>query len=242
METLSVDTNAPLNRAKKIMLRSIFVYFGFYLLSFIPTNVAIFDALWSLGLFISWIIGCYGLYCFSNISNSTSFKYYVLSVLVVALYALILGIVLGMFYVKLSNDEALPWVSLCVFVIILSLCAIALNVFWSYKVSYEMSNITGLKHFITAFRIFCISLVGLTLLGLVFGWLMIDFLSIYIDDDLSLESLYFYLEQFIQGRVATFTMLTVLFLVMGILTAVYNVFIVVGIWNIKEVRVREKNA
>ena len=100
-----------------------------------------------------------------------------------------------------------------------------------------MANLTGLKQFIFAFNLYVIATIGLILLSLVFGYLLYDFVQIYTDVLLD-SDVANYFSEFIQGRVASFIMLVVLFCVMGIVYIVSYIFVALGVWNIKEAQVR----
>lgn len=248
METIHINTNTELKRAKDIMLWAIFAYIGCYIITLIP----ILEIVGNLLLIVAWIVGCYGLYCFSKVANSPNFKYYILSIVaIIAFYVICIAVAFWLYMTfeeAISSDtlesviEGFPWLSLGVSMVVVSLGAMAIQVFLTYKVSYEMSNITGLKHFITAYKVYLISLVGVMLLCFVFGYLVLDFIQTYSDvlGFSSILSVMNYFEEYIQGRLASFLMLGILLLIMCILVVVYNVFIVVGVYNIREVKVREK--
>lgn len=243
METIHINTNTELKRAKDIMLWAIFAYIGCYIITLIP----ILEIVGNLLLIVAWIVGCYGLYCFSKVANSPSFKYYILSIVVIiAFYVICIAVGVWLYitfeeaidsHTLESVIEGFPWLSLSVSMVVVSLGAMAIQVFLTYKVSYEMSNITGLKHFITAYKVYLISLVGVMLLCIVFGYLVLDFIQTYGFSGLGVVN---YFEEYIQGRLASFLMLGILLFIMCILVVVYNVFIVVGVYNIREVKVREK--
>ena len=246
METIHINTNTELKRAKDIMLWATFAYIGCYLIGLIP----VLEIVGNLLLIGAWIVGCYGLYCFSKVANSPSFKYYILSIVaIVAFYVIFVAVALWLYMTfeeAIASDtlqstiEGFPWLSLGVFMIVVSLGAMAIQVFLTYKVSYEMSNITGLKHVITAYKIYLISVVGIVLLSIVFGYLVLDFIQQYYSNDARLSELPNYIEEYALGRIASLAMLGILLLVMGICVIAYNVLIVLGVYNINEVKVREK--
>lgn len=245
MEAIHINTSTELKRAKDIMMWAIFAYIGCYVIALMP----ILEIIGNLLLIAAWIVGCYGLYCFSKVANSPSFKYYILSIVVIAVFYVIFMAVVLWLYMTFeeaigSNTlesviEGVPWLSLGVFMVVVSLGVMAIQVFLTYKVSYEMSNITGLKHFITAYKIYLISVVGIMLLSIVFGYLVIDFIQQYGNDAGLLESLN-YIEEYALGRIASLVMLGILLLVMGICVIAYNILIVLGVYNIQEVKVCEK--
>lgn len=248
MEILSVDTSVELKRAKNIMLWSVFAYVAIYLLAlFFGDSPSILVAVANIGMLVAWVVGCYGLYCFSKLAHSFCFRYYMFSVLVSVAYILMLGIVFGYVFSTLLDTYTtqsllqIPWISLSVFVVIMSLAALVASIYLMYKISYEMAYLTGLKQFILAFKLYVIAVAGLLLLSMVSSYLLYDFVMTYTEPLFNAGGMSFiqdYFEEFVGGRLGSFIMFLVLFIVMLLVGLASYIFMVLGVWNIKEVKVR----
>ncbi|MGI0405722.1 hypothetical protein ACRE1U_00160 [Helicobacter himalayensis] len=235
MQVLNIRDNQELQSAKNLMFYSLISYFICCFVIMIPF-VAFLAVI---GMIVSFVVGMVGLYRFSRLCNTFIFRLYLFQ------FLLAIGLdITGAICATASafSESAIP-------LMILALLAIgysALAIYWGYLMSYEMSARTNLKEFITSFKLSVIAAIGMIMcIGMLFGIFMSILLEVSSDfgglENLSsyeLESIIF---PFVEGYSATLIAIGGLFVfLLGVGIAAF-VFLVMGLYKIQEVSVREVN-
>lgn len=235
MQVLNVRDNQELQSAKNLMFYSLVSYFICCFVIVIPF-VAFLAVI---GMIASFVVGMIGLYRFSRLCNTFIFRLYLFQ------FLLVIGLdIAGAICATASvfSESAIPLVILALLVIGYS----ALAIYWGYLMSYEMSARTNLKEFITSFKLSIIATIGtIACIGMLFGIFASILLEASSDfgglENLSgyeLESIKFF---FVEGYSATLIAIGGLFVfLLGVGIAAF-VFLVMGLYKIQEVSVREVN-
>lgn len=150
MEILDIQSHEPLRKAKQHLITAVSmgvvvsVLFPFLFQSVLLFNIVLLAVLY---------YGSYALYQFSTIARTFLFRYY-----------------LYMFGAQLASSFLLPALAAAIPLEFALICCIlgvaACNIYCAQKMSYEMSRLTDLAHFVSAFKIYVVC-VGATLLAAV---------------------------------------------------------------------------
>lgn len=156
------------------------------------------------------------MYKFSKLTQSPMFKYYFLLWII----PVIAGIVGGMF--ALGNMlTAVQEPLLFIFAFVYAIAYI----YYARKMSYIMAYLTGNREFLTAWKIFKIAVIASFILGVVFGFSMVF-------GKHSVDS----------GGAFAFLFLILVFIVgVGVVFLISQIFVVMGVYKIREVKVLNLN-
>lgn len=235
MQMLNVSDNQELQTAKNFMFWSLI---GYAICCFVIA-IPFINFLSFIGMIASFIVGMIGLYKFSKLCNTFVFRLY--------LFSFLLGIgfqIVGWTCIVLTgfSESTIPLVILA----ILAIGYYALIIYWAYLMSYEMSARTNLKEFIVSFKLSIIAIFGLVACVSVLSGILASVLLETASDLGGLENLSAYeLESavlfFVDSYTATLIALGGLgVFLFGVAIASF-VFLLMGVYKIQEVSVREVN-
>lgn len=158
MEILEIESHAELKQAKNGLVYA--VVCGIAICMFSPILVQS-DTLFNVVSLAFLIYSLYVLYRFSRIVNARLFRNYIYMIGIQILCSFVLAL--------FESDSAFMLLQALVVYFIVALCC---NMYFSYKIAYEMSAITDLRHFITAFKLYALAsfvmLLGIFLVALAF--------------------------------------------------------------------------
>ena len=173
------------------------------------------DALGGLAMLVGIVVGLIGLYKFSKLTQSRVFKYYFL-LFITPFVALFVGVIFALQGILTSLQTPL--------LIIFAIAYAIAYIYYARKMSYIMAYLTGNREFLTAWKIFKIALIASLILGGVIGF-SAGF------GDYSVDS----------GGAFAFILLIVGFIV-GIVFLISQIFVLMGVYKIREAKVLEPNA
>ncbi|WP_394908801.1 hypothetical protein [uncultured Helicobacter sp.] len=235
MDILTLE-NPDLAKSKQLLCLGILGY----IISAFCMSIPIIGNVMIFAVFVFWIIGIVGLYRFSKLANTFVFRYYMYSVLLNIGYYVILSVLvygfIGIGDVMMLNTSVYVVSAICVFG---GVAVMALQIYWFYKASAEMSFLTGLKAFVVSFKLYAVSLVGLVLLGVVFGFMFIDFLnhSPLLVSAAMFSGSEFLIIKFFENTSGAF-MMGILFIMLFCIALASVVFLTIGFFGIQQTKVR----
>lgn len=143
MEIIEIKDHLELKKAKNGLVYVVICGIAICISSPIIMQFVIF---FNLIVITFFIYNLYVLYRFSKIVNALLFRNYVYMIAI----QIFCNFVLAMF----ESSSALVLLQAIVLYCIVSFCC---NMYFSYKIAYEMSFITDLRHFITAFKLYALA-------------------------------------------------------------------------------------
>lgn len=158
MEILEIENHAELKSAKNGLVYAVLC--GIIICMLSPILVQS-DMLFNVISLAFLVYSLYVLYRFSKIVNALLFRNYV--------YMIVIQILCSFALALFESSSALVFLEALIAYFIVVLCC---NMYFSYKIAYEMSSITDLRHFITAFKLYALAsfvmLLGIFLVALAF--------------------------------------------------------------------------
>lgn len=237
MEILRLAESPDLAHSKKLLCVGFFGYMISLFCLFVPFIG--FIAPFAMLAFV--VIGLVGLYRFSKLAHTFVFRYYVYSILLnigyyVALNVLLYGFI-GVGDVMMLRTRVYVISGICVFG---GIVVIALQLWWLYKMSVEMSFLTGIKAFVVASKFYIAAFVGFVLVGVVFGLMFVDFInnSPFLVSAAAFSGGEYLVLKFFEHTSSEWIILLCVFLCCVALASV--VFLGIGLYGIEQTQVRSQ--
>lgn len=239
MEIVSISENPTLAKSKKMMFGGLLGYIILSLFSIIFPFISIVTALAGL---VCIVVVFIGLYHFSKIANTFIFRYGIYVILLNIGYQFFAPFMLGFLGIGdmlFSNTQGYVILGI---VVLLGVAILILSMYLQYKMSIEMSYLTGIKAFITGYKLCVIYVVGFVLLCVAFVFMFVDFLNsspFLVSASMFSGSEYLFVKFMEAYHFASMIMIGILLLLfcVGIVSLG---FLMLGLFRIEYTKVRER--
>lgn len=158
MEIIEIQTHSDLRKAKSHL-----IYSSALIIAFTFVASAQFAYVFDLLMLVAYCYSFYAVYKFSKITNANLARYYSVMICLQLLGGILI-------YVLNSNMQTMQfWVAFAAVYVFIYIC----NIYLIYKMSYKMSEITDLPHFITSFKLYTLS-AFCVIVAVLLVWLGLD--------------------------------------------------------------------